>query len=140
MFYTALASGGSLLFEPNRLTIYYVHPSSMRPGGRRSDPAEFVRTLAEFQLQTQDYGLTLPKESGVGRAAAALHSEWELVLALVSQTSRRTAVRRFVEFVKRGWASRKRLVVMASFVMCAKLIFPHFGESLFLAMRQIIQD
>jgi glycosyltransferase involved in cell wall biosynthesis len=140
MFYAALNSGGALLFAPDRLTIYYIHASAMRPAVGRSNPGAQLRSLAEENIQTQSYALGLPEESGAIRVASAIRSEYSFLLAIVTPVDRRTLATRFLRFVRLGWGVRQKLILMASPLFCATLISPTLGENFLFTMRRVIQD
>ena len=140
MFYVATASRGSIRFDPNRLTLYYIHPSAMRPADSSMGMCAALAKLANAQIGVHRYGIIDHQPPPVRRLAAALIAEWELVRSLAMERPRRESVFKFVQFVRTSSRLRTNFVLLAVPLLAAALIRPRFGTHLLTAGRQLISN
>lgn len=139
-FYQALSAGFRLRFSAERLSIYYLHSSALRPSRLDESAVGVFDRLCEAHLAVNSMGLRLPVRAGAQHVAASMLSEYEFLAEVLHPRSRGNLLRRFATFVRASTPLRPRFVALATPILLGAMVSRRVSLSMLLIGRRIVQD
>jgi len=139
VFYICLASDGELSFSPRVLSNYYIHPSSMRPGGLSREAERVTAELAAAQRQTHMFGVEILQDPALKDLGRALVSQWDWLLEMMARRDNGALVRVHRSYLARAYRIRPRFVAMSLPLLLVEAFSPTLAAQLFLRTRAFIE-